>query len=99
MNEQPQHDFVFGINIPVNVPTEQEVEALRGSLENHLTQLIESGYMTVEEAIAYVKFSTHLASFVPFMMDGFLASYRSNMEKRARQMEADAIPERKIVTE
>lgn len=80
--QQPQHDFVFGINIPVNVPSEQEVATLAGSLETYLTSLVESGYLTVEEAIAYVKFSTQLASFVPFMMDGFLKSYRENMRRR-----------------
>lgn len=74
-------DFVFGINIPVNIPREEEINAISDSLEDSIMSLVGSGYMTLEEAVAYVKFSTQLASFVPFMLDGFLKSYRANMEK------------------
>lgn len=85
--QEQQHDFVFGINIPVNVPTEQEVATLSGSLETYILSLVENGYLSIEEAIAYVKFSTQLASFVPFMMDGFLKSYRENMRRREEVQE------------
>lgn len=85
MNTQP--DFVFGINVPVNIPSEEEVETLSESLEESLRSLIEADYLSTEEAVAYVKFSTQLASFVPFMMDGFLNSYRSNVERIRDQQE------------
>lgn len=75
------HDFVFGINIPVNIPSEEEIQLITGSLEDHINALIESGYMSPEEAVAYVKFSTQLAAFVPFMLDGFLQSYRANVQQ------------------
>jgi hypothetical protein len=78
---QQPHDFVFGINIPVNIPTTQEIELISGSLEDHLNVLIQKGHMTMEEAVAYVKFSSQLAAFVPFMLDGFLQSYRSNIQQ------------------
>jgi hypothetical protein len=82
------HDFVFGINIPVNIPTSQEIELISDNLEEHLNTLIKNNYMTIEEAVAYVKFSTQLAAFVPFMMDGFLQSYRSNIQHLNSQKEA-----------
>jgi hypothetical protein len=81
------HDFVFGINIPVNIPTSQEIELISDNLEEHLNTLIKNNYMTIEEAVAYVKFSTQLAAFVPFMMDGFLQSYRSNIQHLNSQKE------------
>jgi hypothetical protein len=80
-NEAREPDFVFGINVPVNIPTEQEVEYISSSLEDSISTLVHSGYITMEEAVAYVKFSTQLASFVPFMLDGFLSSYRSNKQR------------------
>lgn len=79
------YDFVFGVNIPINKPTQEEIDALSESLEEHLTHLIESEFMTMEEAVAYVKFSTQMSSFVPFMIDGFLKSYRENMRKLEEQ--------------
>lgn len=77
--EQRTHDFVFGINVPINRPTEEEIAALGGSLEDHLQRLIDSEFMTLEETVAYVKFSAQMSSFVPFMLDGFLRSYRENI--------------------
>lgn len=83
--EQQGHDFVFGVNIPINRPTPEEVQALADSLEDHLQQLIDSGFMTIEETVAYVKFSAQMSSFVPFMLDGFLKSYRQNIAKLENQ--------------
>jgi hypothetical protein len=77
MNEK-QYDFLFGLNVPVNRPTDEEIYALRDGLEDYLKQLIGSGYMTTEEAVAYIKFSAQLSSFVPFLIDGFLSSYRNS---------------------
>lgn len=79
-DESKSPDFVFGINIPVNIPTQQEIDYISSSLEDSINTLIESGYINTEEAVAYVKFSTQLASFVPFMLDGFISSYRKNKE-------------------
>lgn len=78
---EKQHDFIFGINVPINRPTEEELKALSNSLEEHLQRLIEQNFMTLEEAVAYVKFSTQMSSFVPFMLDGFLKSYRENIKE------------------
>lgn len=82
---EKQHDFVFGINIPINIPTETEIEAVSNNLEQNFAKLIESGYMTLEETVAYVKFATNLAAFVPFTLDGFLESYRSNVARLQEQ--------------
>jgi hypothetical protein len=82
---QKQHDFVFGLNIPINVPTQEEIESVRNNLEDNFARLIETEYMTIEETVAYVKFATNLAAFVPFTLDGFLESYRSNMLKLREQ--------------
>jgi DNA-binding NtrC family response regulator len=88
---QKQHDFIFGINIPVNIPDSQEIELIEGSLEEHINALIQTGHMTIEEAVAYVKFSAQLAAFVPFMLDGFLQSYRSNIQQLNQQKESKII--------
>lgn len=79
--ESQQHDFVFGINVPINRPSQDELDALSGSLEDHLQRLIDNEFMTLEEAVAYVKFSAQMSSFVPFMLDGFLKSYRENIRR------------------
>jgi hypothetical protein len=78
--EQPK-EFVFGLNIPVNVPTAEEINLISGSLEASLKKLIDIGYMNREEAVAYVKFTLHLAAFTPFVLDAFLESYRKNTLK------------------
>jgi hypothetical protein len=76
------YDFLFGINIPINRPTDEEVYAIRDGLESYLKHLIGSGYMTTEEAVAYVKFSSQLSSFVPFLVDEFLKSYRNSKKQQ-----------------
>lgn len=83
MTEEKKPDFVFGINIPVNVPTEEEISTISDSIEDYFKTLISSGHMNTEEAIAYIKFVSHLSSYVPFMIDGFLKSYRENKERKA----------------
>lgn len=85
MSEEVNPDFVFGINIPVFVPTDEEVEILSESLEDHLVSLIDSDYMTRQEALAYVKFVTQVSNITPFTLDAFLATYRRNMEEREEQ--------------
>jgi ribose 5-phosphate isomerase RpiB len=77
---EKSHDFVFGINIPINIPTESEIDSVKNNLEKSFSQLIDNGYMTLEETVAYVKFATNLAAFVPFTLDGFLETYRANVE-------------------
>jgi hypothetical protein len=78
---EKEHDFVFGINIPINIPTEIEIESVKNNLERNFITLIEQGHMTLEETVAYVKFATNLAAFVPFTLDGFLDTYRANIER------------------
>lgn len=84
-----KHDFVFGINIPISRPTEQEMDAVSGNLETSFNELIKSGYMTTSEAVAYVKFATNLAAFVPFTLDGFLESYRANIKRLENIQESE----------
>jgi hypothetical protein len=78
---EKEHDFVFGINIPINIPTEKEIESVKNNIEKNFQYLIDQNYMTIEETVAYVKFATNLAAFVPFTLDGFLETYRANIAK------------------
>jgi len=75
---QQEPDFVFVMQIPVNVPTDEEVSLISPHLETYIQQLVDSQYLNREEAVAFVKFSSELGSFTPFMMDAFLQSYRKN---------------------
>jgi len=79
---QKEPDFVFVMQIPVNVPTEEEVAIISPHLETYIQQLVNSNHLTKEEAVAFVKFSSELGSFTPFMMDAFLQSYRKNTEEQ-----------------
>jgi hypothetical protein len=83
MNEEQQQmrknpDFVFVLQVPVNVPTEEEVAIISPHLETYIKELVSMNHLSREEAVAYVKFSSELGSFTPFMMDAFLQSYRKN---------------------
>lgn len=75
---QKEPDFVFVMQIPVNIPTQEEVAIISPHLENYIQQLVTANHLTHEEAVAFVKFSSELGSFTPFMMDAFLQSYRKN---------------------
>lgn len=79
---EKEYDFVFGINIPINKPTPEEIESVKNNLEKSFYHLIEAKYMTLEETVAYVKFATNLAAFVPFTLDGFLDTYRANVANK-----------------
>jgi hypothetical protein len=76
-----EHNFVFAIKIPINIPTEQEINAVKDSLEESFQVLIQNGYMTLEETVAYIKFITELTTLSPFTLDGFLKTYRANIER------------------
>jgi hypothetical protein len=78
-----QPEFSVSLNIPVFVPTEEEVASVENSLEPFLAKLIESGHLTAEEVVAYMKFSMDLASFAPFFMDEFLKIFRANKNRPA----------------
>lgn len=78
MSDQREPDFVFNLQIPVNVPTQEEVDLISPHLESYIQQLVESEHLSQEEAVAFVKFASELGSFTPFMMDSFLQSYRRN---------------------
>jgi len=78
-NQQKEPDFVFVLQVPVNVPSEEEVAIIGPHLENYIQELVKSNHLTREEAVAFVKFSSELGSFTPFMMDAFLQSYRKNV--------------------
>lgn len=92
---QNEPDFIFNLNIPVNEPSNEEVDMISPHLESYLQALVDSGYLTSIEAVAFVKFTSELGSFVPFMMDSFLQSYRNSQSEKSRnsirsQLEEDA---------
>jgi hypothetical protein len=78
---EKEHDFVFGIKIPISIPTEQEINSIKDTLEESFRVLIENNYMTLEETVAYIKFVTELTTLSPFALDGFLKTYRANIER------------------
>lgn len=83
MSQNNEPDFMFSLNIPVNTPTQEEIDLITPHLELYLSTLVEQGHMSNEEAVAFVKFSSELGSYVPFMMDAFLQSYRRNITKKS----------------
>lgn len=76
-------DFMMGLNVPINIPSQEEIELYtEGSrLEPFIGALIQAGHCTKEEAAAYVKFISEFALFTPFVLDSFLATYRSALER------------------
>jgi hypothetical protein len=90
-----QPDFVLSLNIPVTVPTAEEAAPVDERLEPHQRKLVDEGYLTLEEMVAYMRFSVDLASFAPFFMDEFLKVYRANV---SREEEARVVPESRIIT-
>jgi len=99
MSNQTEPDFMFSLNVPINLPTEEEVAVIRPHLEEYLNQLISSGHLTEEEAVAFVKFSSELGSYVPFMMDPFLQSYRKQTSEKVQEVRENAEASKtKIIT-
>jgi len=72
-----KYDFVVPINIPGDFVTPKQIEQIYPHLEENLKHLVQVGYMTNEEAVAYAKFATDFASMVPFVMEEFLKFYRN----------------------
>jgi hypothetical protein len=68
--------FNFTLNIPVVVPTFETVLATPIG-EPFVNNLIDSGYMTREEAVAYLTFAAMTAQ-IPLMVDPFLNMYRKH---------------------
>lgn len=78
----------MGLNLPINIPTQEEVEMLTSpeTMEPFLLALVRAGHMNREEVAAYIKFISEFATFTPFVMDSFLQSYRGAMsQKRAEE--------------
>lgn len=86
-------DFMMGLNVPINIPSPEEIELYtEGSrLEPFIGALISAGHLTKEEAAAYVKFISEFALFTPFVLDSFLATYRTALEKAKSQEKSSRI--------
>lgn len=82
------------INFPIAIPQDDEIQALKGSLEPFLQALIANGYMGLEETIAFVKFASEFSAYAPFVLDAFLQSYRRGKQ----DIEAQEPKESRIVT-
>lgn len=89
-NREP--DFMFQLTVPINVPNEEERALIAPNMEDFIVKLVEAGHLSEEEAVAFVKFSSELGAYLPFMMDAFVQSYRSNKNNNAtkRQLQEDA---------
>lgn len=87
MMNRRQPDFMMGLNLPINIPTEEEIEMLTNpeTIEPFLQALIEAGHMSAEEVAAYIKFVSEFATFTPFVMDSFLQSYRNAMAQKKEE--------------
>ena len=90
MTREP--DFVFNLQVPVNVPTQEEQDMIVPHMDPFLAKLIEKGHLSAEEAAAYVKFASELGSYLPFMLDAFVGSYRNNKNSNSvkQQLQKDA---------
>lgn len=76
-NKTEQPGFGFNLQLPLEIPSPEEVEALRDApKEAYLEKLLEVGYITLEELAAYYRFTYHVSGVTPYLLDGFLANYR-----------------------
>lgn len=96
MIDRSKPDFMMGIDVPANIPSDEVIEVVEPTLEPYLKQLVDSGYMTIEEAVAFVLFVSEFATFVPFIMDSFLRSYR-NARKEKAEAEKEAPATSKLI--
>lgn len=84
---RPNPDFLMTMNVPINVPTQEEVVMLsdENTMEPFLRALVDAGHLTREEVAAYIKFVMEFSSFTPFVMDSFLQSYRHAMSQKEEE--------------
>jgi hypothetical protein len=76
------YDFNFGLTIPINRPTQRDIDNLKDEqMEEYIKHFISTGYMTKEEAVAYITLTTYISSYIPFMLDSFLTSYRESVAR------------------
>ncbi len=89
-NREP--DFLFNMTVPINVATKEEQDMLVPHLDPFLKVLVDQGHLSEVEAASYVKFASELSAFVPFMLDGFLQSYRNEISRQSttKQIQEDA---------
>lgn len=69
-------DFSLTIEVPFQRPSTEAVEQFKGHFDPFLSTLIDAGYLTEEEAVAYIAFVTDFSLYPVFVMDSFLVAYR-----------------------
>ena len=85
MDKAKKPDFVMGINVPVQIPTQEDMDYFKGKYDPFLEKLVEVEYLSEEEAAAYTLFVSEFAMFVPFIIDSFLDSYRRSKAKATEE--------------
>lgn len=76
--------FNFNLQIPMEEPTPEEHIVLSERLEPFVEHLIGTGYLSKEEAVAFLKFSHLFSGLNLFFMDVFLKAYRDSKSEEAR---------------
>jgi hypothetical protein len=69
-------DFSITIEVPFQRPSTEAVEQFKSHFDPFLSALIDAGYLTEEEAVAYIAFVTDFSLYPVFVMDSFLVAYR-----------------------
>lgn len=87
-----QQGLGFNLQLPLDFPSPEEVEALRDApKEEFLQKLLDVGYITLEELAAYYRFTYHVSGVTPYLLDGFLASYREAKEQHSKEFQSSIL--------
>jgi len=84
--------YGFNLQIPMPFPTDEQVEVLSENLETYLQKLVDDEYLTKEEVVAFLQFTTYLSGITPFLLDPFLSSYRDAKKQSAQEDSGLIIP-------
>lgn len=75
--------YGFSLQIPINIPSEEEIVSISSGMEKYLQALVDSGHANAEEITAYLQFTSYLSGITPFLMDAFLETYRGIKRKES----------------